>query len=108
HQLHVAFDLGTEISERPFNASLTRGRQGVQIKPPSGTRFCTKGKGFQHVSATGDAAVANHIDPVANSVDDLGELVKWAPRRVDPTAAQVGRHDSSRADVYSTFCVRNA
>src|ERR1700677_293593 len=39
HQLHVAFDFGAEISERPFNASLTSGRQGIQIKSPSRTRF---------------------------------------------------------------------
>jgi hypothetical protein len=29
------------------------------------------------------AKSANHIDPVANSVDNLGELVKWAPRPVE-------------------------
>src|SRR6202043_742033 len=90
------------------NASLTSGRQGIQIKSPSRTRFRTQGKGFQHVSATGDAAVANHIDPVANSVDNLGELVKWAPRPVELTPAMIGHHDPSRADVHSTFCVRNA
>jgi hypothetical protein len=31
------------------------------------------------VGAAGDAAVANHIYFVADSVDDLGELVKRAP-----------------------------
>src|SRR5580704_1768306 len=97
-----------EISECPFNASLTRGRQRIQIKPPSRTRFCTQGKGLQYVSATGDSAVANHIDPVANGVDNLGELVKWAPRPVELTPAVIGHHDPSRADVHSTFSVRNA
>ena len=29
HQLHVAFDFGSEIFKRPFNASLTRGRQSI-------------------------------------------------------------------------------
>src|SRR3984957_15381738 len=108
HQLHVAFDFGTEISECPFNASLTSGRQGIQIKSPSRTRFRTQGKGLQHMRATGDAAVANHVDPVANSVDDLSELVKWAPRSVELAAAVIGYHDPSRADVHSTFCVGNA
>ena len=28
HQLHVPFDFGTEILQGPFDASLTRGRQG--------------------------------------------------------------------------------
>jgi hypothetical protein len=26
HQLHIAFDFGSEIFKRPFNAGLTRGR----------------------------------------------------------------------------------
>jgi hypothetical protein len=29
HQLHVAFDFGSEIFKRPFNAGLTRGRQSI-------------------------------------------------------------------------------
>ena len=37
HQLHVAFDFGSEIFKRPFNAGLTRGRQSIQIKSPSRT-----------------------------------------------------------------------
>ena len=53
------------------------------------------------MSATGDAAVANHVDPVAYSVDDLSELVKWAPRSIELTAAVIGYHDPSRADVDS-------
>src|SRR3984957_3352718 len=108
HQLHVAFDFGAKISKCPFNASLTSGRQGIQIKSPSRTRFRTQGKGFQHVSATGDAAVANHIDPVANSVDNLGELVQWAPRPIELPAAVIVHHDPSRADVHSALRVRNA
>ena len=39
HQLHVAFDFGSEIIERLFNAGLTRGRQRIQIKSPSRTRL---------------------------------------------------------------------
>jgi hypothetical protein len=31
HQLHVAFDFGSEISKRPFNARLTTSRQSIQI-----------------------------------------------------------------------------
>jgi hypothetical protein len=31
------------------------------------------------VGATANSPVANHIYPVADSIDDLGELVEWAP-----------------------------
>src|SRR5580658_1988332 len=60
------------------------------------------------MSSAGDATVANHIDPVANSVNDLGELIKRAPRPVELTPAMIGHDDPVRADVHSTFCVRNA
>jgi hypothetical protein len=76
HQLHVAFEFGPVISKRSFNAGLTPGRQGIQIKSASRTRLRTHGKGLQDVGATGDAAVANHIYSVADSIDDLGELIK--------------------------------
>ena len=81
HQLHVAFDFGSEIFKRPFNAGLTPCRQSIQIKSPSRTRLRAHGKGLQDVGATGDAAVANHIYSVADRIDDLGELVKRAPLR---------------------------
>jgi hypothetical protein len=85
HQLHVAFDFGSEISKRPFNAGLTRSRQSIQIKSSSRTRLGAHGKGLQDMCATGDAAVANHIYFVTDSIDDLGELVKRAPRPVELT-----------------------
>src|SRR5229473_5705688 len=108
HQLHVAFDFGSEIFKRPFNAGLTRGGQSVQIKSPTRTRLRAHGKGLQDVGATGDAAVANHIYSVADSIDDLGELIKRAPRPVELTPAMIGHHDGGRADVHGTLCVRNA
>ena len=86
-ELHVAFDFGSEIFKRPFNAGLTRGRQSIQVKSPSRTRLRAHRKGFQNMGATGDVAVANYIYSVANSIDDLRELVKRAPRRAD------ARHD---------------
>ena len=76
HQLHVAFDFGSEIFKRPFNAGLTRGRQSIQIKSPSRTRLRAHGKGLQDMCATGDAAIANHVYFVADRIDNLGELVK--------------------------------
>ena len=83
HQLHVAFDFGSEIFKRPFNAGLTGGRQSIQVKSPSRTRLRAHRKGFQNVGATGDAAVANYIYSVAERIDDLGELVK---RLLDPSS----------------------
>ena len=65
-------------------------------------------KGFQDVGAASNSPVADHIYPVAYSIDDLGELVEWAPRPVELTPAMIGQHDSGRTDVQSTLCVRNA
>ena len=76
HQLHVSFDFGTEIPKGSLDAGLPRGRQGIQIKSPSRTCFRPNGKGLQNVGATGDAAVANHIYSVADSINDLGELIE--------------------------------
>jgi hypothetical protein len=62
HQLHVAFEFGPEISKCSFNAGLTPGRQGIQIKSASGTRFRTEREGLQDVGATGDAAVVSQFE----------------------------------------------
>src|SRR5436190_23038266 len=107
HQLHVAFDFGTEIFKRPFNAYLTRGGQAIQIKSSARTCFGTQGKGLQDVGDAGDAAIANHSYSVADSVDDLGELVKRAPRPVELPPSMIGHHDGGCADVHGTLCVRN-
>src|SRR6266511_620032 len=57
--------------------------------------------------ASGNAPVANHVDPVTDSVDDLGELVEGAARSIELTPPMIGHHDCSRADVHSTLCVRD-
>src|ERR1700732_3346070 len=80
----------------------------IRSHSPSRTCVCAHGKGLQDVGATGDATVANHIYSVADSIDDLGELVKRAPRPVELTPAMIGHHDGGRADVHGTLCVRNA
>jgi hypothetical protein len=96
-----------EILKGSFDADLPRGREGIQIKSASRTRFRTQGEGFQNVGATANSPVANHVYPVADSIYDLGELVEWAPRPVELTSAVIGHHDSGRTDVQSTLCVRN-
>jgi len=108
HQLHVAFDFGSEILERLFNAGLTRGRQRIQIKSPSRTRLRPYRKGLQDVGATGDPTIANYIYSVADRIDDLCELVKRTPRPVELTPAVIGNHDAGRSDVHGTLCVGNA
>src|SRR6266852_4672413 len=97
-----------QIFEGPFYAGLARGRQGIQIKSTSRTSFCAHGKGFQNVRAPGNSPVANYIYLVTNSIDDLGKLVERAPRPVELSPAMIGHHDSGRADLHGTFCVRNA
>ena len=39
HQLHVAFDFGVQVAKRFFDAGLTCGREGIQIKSTSRARF---------------------------------------------------------------------
>src|SRR5258708_6411888 len=60
------------------------------------------------MGATGDASVANHVQPVANGIYDLGELVERSPRPVELASAMIGHHDSGGADIHSTPRVRNA
>jgi hypothetical protein len=47
------------------------------------------------VGATGDAAVANHFYFVADSVRDLGELVKRAPREATSARSRLCLSDAS-------------
>ena len=82
------------------------GLMAICSHSPSRTCLCAHGRGLQDVGATGDAAVANHIYSVADSIDNLGELVKRAPRPVELTPAMIGHHDGGRADVHGTLCVR--
>src|SRR6266849_5770469 len=60
------------------------------------------------MGAAGNAAVANHVQLVANGIYDLGELVERSPRSVKLASAMIGHHDSGGADVHSTPRVRNA
>ena len=85
HQFHVAFDLIVEILKGSFDADLAGGREGIQIKSASRTRFRAQRERFQNVDATANSPVANHIYSVADSIDDLGKLVEWAPRPVELT-----------------------
>ena len=71
HQLHVAFDLIVEILQGSFDADLPSGCEGIQIKSASRTRFRAEGEGFQNVGAAANSAVANHVYPVVDSIDDL-------------------------------------
>src|SRR5260370_34819703 len=60
------------------------------------------------MGAAGDASVANHVQPVANGIYDLGELVERSPRPVELASVMIGHHDSGGADVHSAPRVRNA
>src|SRR3546814_19788256 len=49
--------------------------------------------------AAGDAAVADHLDPVADGIDDRGERVEGGDAAVELAPAVVRDHDRGRADV---------
>jgi hypothetical protein len=48
------------------------------------------------------------IPLITDSVDYLGKLVERAPRPVELPPAMIGHHDSGRANLHGTLCVRNA
>src|SRR6267143_58005 len=54
------------------------------------------------MGATGNASVANHVQPVAHGIHDLGKLVERGSRPVKLTSAMIGDHYSGGADVQST------
>jgi hypothetical protein len=60
------------------------------------------------VGAARNASVANHVQPVAHGIDNLGELVERGPRPLKLASAMIGHNDSRGADVQSTPRVRNA
>ena len=94
HQLHVAFDFGSEIFKRPFNAGLTRGRQSIQVKSPSRARLRAHRKGFQNVGATPGKTLWT-VTPGANFepfFDELGALPPGPPD-LAKVAAIFGRYN---------------
>jgi hypothetical protein len=60
------------------------------------------------VRAAGDTPVANHIYPVANSIDDLSELIERASRPVQLAPAVIGYYDAACTNVDGTLGVGNA
>src|SRR5262245_46068595 len=46
-----------------------------------------------------DAAIHHDVDPIADGVDDLGELIERGPRAVELAAAVIGQHDAGAADL---------
>src|SRR5712672_2155684 len=60
------------------------------------------------MGATGNPSVANHVQPVAHGIHDLGKLVERGSRPVKLTSAMIGDHYSGGADVQSTPRVSNA
>ena len=46
-----------------------------------------------------DSAVHDHVDPVADGIDDLRQLIERRARTVELPAAMVGQHDAGAADL---------
>ncbi len=51
------------------------------------------------MGAAANAAVADHLDPAADRVDDLGQLVERRAAAVELPSAMVRHHDRRRADI---------
>ncbi len=61
-------------------------------------RLGAERQGLEHVSAALHPAIHDHVDPVADGIDDLGELVEGAARAVELAPAVVRQHDAGAAD----------
>ena len=100
HQLHVAFDFGSEIFKRPFNAGLTRGRQSIQVKSPSRTRL--RAHSFVGFS-WGGWSLGSTADKMAKDRSDLAVVAALAPVKLGDIEKETWRWKSN-SSIYSSDC----
>ena len=94
-----ALDLGPHQAERPLDAGLAGRRQRKQIVAADADGLGAERQRLQHMRSALDAAVHHHVDPIADRIDDLGELIEWRARAVELPAAVIGQHDAGAADL---------
>ena len=83
----------SSMAERALDPSLAGGGERVKVEPPARDRRGAEAERLEHVRAAPNAAVEDHFHPVADRVDDLGELVERRAAAVELAAAVVGDHD---------------
>ena len=89
-----------------LDAGLSGSGQREKIVAAEADRLGAQREGLQHMRAALDAAVDQHIDLVADGVDDLGQLIEGAARAVQLPAAMIGDDDAAAADVDGLLGVR--
>src|SRR3546814_9045871 len=99
HQFHAALHFGAEQGDRARDAILARGGERVEIEAAARAGLGADRKRLQHMGAACDAAVADHLDPVAHRIDDRGERVEGGDAAIELAPAVVRHHDRGRADV---------
>ena len=99
HQFHPALHLGAQQRDRAAHAVLARRGERVEIEAAARTGLRADRQRLQHMRAAGDAAVADHLDLVADRIDDLGQRVEGRAAAVELAPAMVRHHDRGGADL---------
>src|SRR5262249_29985483 len=76
HEFHIALDLRAQQTEGPLRTRLAGRGQRVEVVAADAYGLGSEREGLQHMGASLDASVHQHIDAVANAIDNLGELIK--------------------------------
>lgn len=64
--------------KRPFHARLPGGGKGEKVIAAEPHGFRAERQCFQNMGAALHAAIHHHVDPVADRIDDLGQLIEGA------------------------------
>src|SRR5512146_2401105 len=92
HQPHVALDLRAQQAERALDGRAAAGRQRKEIVAADADRLGAERKRLEDVRSALNAAVHHHVEPIADGIDDFGELVERRTRAVELPSAMVRQH----------------
>src|SRR4051812_1099332 len=86
-------DLATEDSEHLVDAVLPRSKKRIQIAPPDADRASPECECLDDVAAPTNSAVDQHLQLVANCVDNPRQCLDCRDSAVEHTTAVVRDHD---------------
>ena len=72
---------------------------GYKIEASDADGLGAERQRLQDVRSALDAAVHDHVDPIADGIDDFGQLIERRARAVELPAAVVGQDDAGAADL---------
>src|SRR3954466_10986856 len=86
-QRHRAAHVGLEESQHVVDASLAGGAEGVEVGATDQRRLRAESNGLHHIAPTADAAVDEHLGPVADGVDHRRHEMDGGRRTVELATA---------------------